>query len=153
VAGEDAANRAVVGPGELDDERPHVGVVGPRPVNLVGGQIDGLAGGDPIRSSPTAVQPPPSITMKYVVLGFEWGSIRPAPVERELGHDAASVAVDDLAADALRARGATGPAVADPEPADLDRHRATRELSGGAWRGARSSAGSSVSGRENFVFV
>src|SRR4029079_5783898 len=143
TAGQDALDRAVVGPGELDDDRPHVGVVGPRAVDLVRWPEDRLAGRDP--EALVAVERT-AAALDDDEPGHVGVRVRfdpTAAVERQLGHDTAPVAVDDLAADALGASRPARPAVADPEAADLDRHRVTRDLSGGALPGGRSSAGSS----------
>src|SRR6185295_18085056 len=113
--------------GELDDERPHVGVVGPCPVDLVGRPDHGLAGGDP---NPLIADGRPAAALdddEVRRVGVRVGLDPAAAVEGQLRHDAAGVAVDHLAADALRAGRASGPAVADPEPAVFFQHPATTE--------------------------
>ena len=103
-----------------------------------------------VRSSPTPTQPPPSMTMNQVVFGLACGSIRRAAGEGELGDDAAAVAVDDLAGHPGRARRPVRPSVADPEAADLDRHRragGSRGSAGGAAAAGRRAAGWSPRGR------
>ena len=78
-----------------------------------------------VRSSPTATQPPPSITMNQVVFGLACGSIRAFRAK------ASSETVPRPSEWMTWPVSPTEPGravrapMADPEPADLDRHRAS----------------------------
>ena len=79
-----------------------------------------------VRSSPTPTQPPPSITMNQVVFGLACGSIRALRANASSDDRPAPVGVDDLAGQADRPDRPVRAPVADPEPADLDRHAVPR---------------------------
>src|SRR6185503_7308574 len=104
---------AIVRPRELDDDRSHRAVVGPRPVGHAGRPQDRLAGGD---THALVVDDHPATALD----DDEPGGVRarvgldPAvPAEGELTDEAPRVAVDDLALDAGRPGRTVGPAMAD----------------------------------------
>ena len=155
LPGQDAADERVVGARELDDEGPHLGVVGPGAVDLVRRPHDRLAGGDP-QSLIADLRPAAALDDDEV------GRVRvrvridvAAAHERELRHGSPGVVVDDLAGHALRSRRPARAPVADAEPADLDRHPFDRPPLAQRRRFDRRAgfARIVVSGRENFVFV
>ena len=82
---------AVVGAGELDDDGPHLGVLGPRRVRDVGRPQDGLAGRDPrplvADADPAAALDDDEPGRVRVGVRLDPGAAR----EGELGDDAAPV--------------------------------------------------------------
>ena len=110
-------------PGELDDERAHLGVLGPGRVDDVGRPEDRLAGRDP---GPLVADADPAAALDDDELGRVRVGVRldpGVPREGQLGDDPAAVGVDDLAAQPDRAGRTVRPPMADAEAADLDRHR------------------------------
>ena len=125
-------DRPVVRASELDDQARISECSVQAAWGMSAGQTTASPAAIRVRSSPTPTQPPPSMTMNVVVFGLEWGSIRRVAGERQLRHVGAAVGVDDRPGQADGAGRSVWPAVADPEPADLDRHRAARPIAAGA---------------------
>jgi hypothetical protein len=120
---EDPADTAVVGTGELDDDRSHLGVFGPRRVGDVGRPEDRLPRGDPRL---LLAYPDPAAALDHDQPGRIRVRVRldtGAAGEGELGDESAGVRVDRLAGDPARPGRTIRTAVPDAEPADLDGHR------------------------------
>ena len=124
--------RRVVGAGELDDERAHLGVLGPGRVDDVGRPEPASPAAIRVRSSPTPTQPPPSMTMNQVVFGLACGSIR-APRAKASSADRRRAPSEWMTwpVSPIVPGRAVRPPMADAEAADLDRHRGCAGASGG----------------------
>ncbi len=119
---DDPEERAVVATHELDDERAHLGVLGPRGVRDVGGPQDRLACGDACAFLPDA---DPATALDDDEPGRVRVGVRldrRVARERQLADRAATVGMDRLAGDPARACRTVGSPMADAEADDLDRH-------------------------------
>ena len=89
-----------------------------------GGQRTASPAATRSRSPSTTTQPPPSMTMNQVVFGFVCGSIRPFRANASSLITPRPSLWITWPVTPGRAGRPVLPAMADPEPADLDRHRA-----------------------------